>query len=206
MAITARVVHVLLPFFEAQVAGRLRPAFDRHVGRDRVKPVRERPAVQVRLVRVIEKWNRQARLLVRHEHVVHFIKGAQGLAAREQIAFDLRNHRSGIRQQRPTRNVFIPRARHRHDLHRRDDGIRGRRIEQDRRRDHRGRSEDSAFLIDPLPVRGQRKGKRTEDEPKASDRKSEVHCFSRPLETEQQLRPEAAVENPATGNETRPCS
>ncbi len=68
------VVHIHLPLRETQTACALGPGFNRHVWRNRILPVRKRAAVEIGFVRVIQKRNRKPRLIVRHEHIIHFVK------------------------------------------------------------------------------------------------------------------------------------
>ena len=153
VAIATDIGHVHLPLLQSETAGIARPGFDRHVRRDRITTVRKSAAIEIRFVRIIEKRYGDARLIIRHEHVVHFVKRPQCLPTRRQIGFQLRNHRRRIRENRPPRDVFVPRIGNRENLHRRNDRVGLRCVEQCRRRHHRRRPKNPPFLINPLGLR-----------------------------------------------------
>lgn len=111
-------------------------------------PVRKCAAVEIRFVRIIQKWNSDARLIIRNEDKIHLVKCPQCLARRRKVTLDLRDHGIGIRQSRRLRNVFVPRVGHGHNLHRRKNHIRCRGVKQDWRRENWHRPEDPAFLVD----------------------------------------------------------
>ena len=158
MTISARVVHVLLPLLQREIASVFRPCFDREVRRDGIIAVRECAAIEIGFVRVIEKRDRDPRLIVRHEHVIHFVKRAQRSPACCEVAGDLGDHRARIGEERSLRNILIPGVVPRHDLHRRDDRVSCRRVEQRGRCHNRRRSENSPFLVDAF--RASREGER----------------------------------------------
>ena len=153
VTIAADAARVHLPLLQRQTARVFRPGFNRHDGWNRIAAIRKCSAVEIGFVRIIEEWNRHARLIVRDENEIHFIKRPQRLPARRQIGFDLRDHRKRVRQHGPPRNVFVPGARYRKDLHGRDDRVGLRCVEQRWHRHGWRRPENSPFLINPLRLR-----------------------------------------------------
>ena len=78
MAIAADVGRVHLPLLQSERAGAARPDLDRLVGRDRIAAGGISAAIEVGFVGIIKKRNRDPRLIVWHEHVIHFVKTAAG--------------------------------------------------------------------------------------------------------------------------------
>ena len=174
MAIAAVVVRVHLPLLQSQVSCSARPRFDRLVGGNRIAAIRIRAAVEVRFIGIIQERDRDARLIVRHEDVIHFVKRLQRLAT-AQVRLDLGDHRVRVRQERATRDVFVPGIIARHDLHRGNDGVSRRRVEQGRRGHDWRRAEDASLVIDSLglghgrqPEQEQQDASRDHRSPKAA--------------------------------------
>src|SRR5256885_831608 len=94
VTVAAVVIDVLLPLLKCQRACFVRPRFYRQIQRNRIW-------TRIGFVRVVEKIDGHERLIVRHQHKIHFVERAERSPRREQVGHDLLNHHVGIGQRRP---------------------------------------------------------------------------------------------------------
>jgi len=157
VAIPAILIDVPLPIVERVVCRCvMRPCLDRQRRRDRI-------GARVRLVAVNIERNRDQRLVGRHKHKIHLVKGADGATSRLEVCDNLRHHRRGISQERSAGNVFIPGIVHRQNLHSRDNGIGFRGVEQDRVGDDGNGAQNTAGVIDTLRPQSNREEQQPEN-------------------------------------------